>query len=65
MGSKTPSSTPVIVMFDEARRAVEAEGVYIGGWSIKNAFVPDKTRGNAAVPCERLALASFELEIRG
>ena len=44
---------------------MEAEGVYIGGWSIKNAFVPDKTRGISVEPRERLALASFELEILG
>ena len=31
--------------FAESRRVVENEGVYIGGWSIKNAFVPDRTRG--------------------
>lgn len=31
--------------FAESRRAIENEGVYIGGWSIKNAFIPDKTRG--------------------
>ncbi|KAK5175461.1 uncharacterized protein LTR77_000600 [Saxophila tyrrhenica] len=29
-------------MFKDSRAAVEAEGVYIGGWSLKNAFVPKK-----------------------
>ena len=28
--------------FDEARSAVEAEGVYIGGWSLKQAVIPEK-----------------------
>lgn len=31
--------------FQEARAAVEAEGVYIGGWSLKQAVVPEKNAG--------------------
>lgn len=28
--------------FGDARAAVEAEGVYVGGWSIKDTFVRQK-----------------------
>jgi hypothetical protein len=31
--------------FSEARAAVEKEGVYIGGWSLKQAFVPRRDAG--------------------
>lgn len=31
--------------FARARREVEAEGVYIGGWGIKNAIIPRKKGG--------------------
>lgn len=31
--------------FNEDRAAVEAEGVYIGGWSLKRAFIPKKRGG--------------------
>lgn len=69
------SRTDEMASFAESRRAVEAEGVYIGGWSIKNAFIPDKTRGKVQtlpilltdswsgrhrLPLGRLASASFE-----
>jgi len=32
--------------FQRSRAAVEAEGVFIGGWSIKQAFVPTKVDGH-------------------
>lgn len=41
---KLKSVTATVRMFDfnEARAAVEAEGVYIGGWSLKQAIMPSK-----------------------
>lgn len=35
-----------MIFFDFKRRRaeVEAEGVYIGGWNIKNAIIPQKQR---------------------
>lgn len=32
--------------FQRSRAAVETEGVFIGGWSIKQAFVPTKVDGH-------------------
>jgi hypothetical protein len=37
--------------FSEARAAVEAEGVYIGGWSFKNAVTRQKDAGEYTVTC--------------
>ena len=35
--------------FNEARAAVEAEGVYVGGWSLKNAVTRQKDAGEYTV----------------
>jgi hypothetical protein len=35
--------------FSEARAAVEAEGVYIGGWSLKNAVTRQKDAGEYTI----------------
>jgi hypothetical protein len=40
-------STPIemATFFVRERDALEKEGVYIGGWSVKNALIPKKTDG--------------------
>lgn len=47
-------------MFDlnAARAAVHAEGVFIGGWSLKKAFVPDKSH-RMSVPRRIQVVADF------
>lgn len=38
---------------DKARAAVESEGVYIGGWSLRQAIWPKKVQGEYGRLCNR------------